>query len=87
MLPGILSAKQARHRAVLASRERVPGPEHPAALGSRFKLARCLLAQQKNKEARQEAEAAYAGWKKVLGEGHPITVTAKELLNFIPSEK
>ena len=78
---------EAEYRAVLAIRERLLGAEHPTVALSCYNLARCLESQAEGKEAEaRKAEAlslarrALAVRKKVLGDEHPDTRDAQELV-------
>ena len=62
------------------------GPEHPDTLGSRYYIAHALNGQGQRKEALKEAETVYAGRLKVLPEGNPETVEAKELVEELKAE-
>ena len=55
----------------MSLRQRVLGPEHPDTLTSRYNLALALAHQEKWREARVVAEVAEAGFRWVLGDGHP----------------
>jgi hypothetical protein len=62
------------HRAVLAIRERVLGPEHPDTLWSRNNLADALFSQGKHAAAEKEHRAVLAIRERVLGPEHPDTL-------------
>ncbi len=77
---GKYAKAEVEYRAVLAARERVLGPEHPDTSRSHYDLALCLRKQSKLEEAKREATAAYAGWRKSLGDGDSCTRDALGLL-------
>jgi tetratricopeptide (TPR) repeat protein len=71
---------EAEHRAVLAIRERVLGPEHPDTLKIRNNLANALYAQDKNAEAEAEHRAVLPVMQRVLGPEHPDTLNSRNNL-------
>ena len=72
--PGKIPETEAEHRALLASQERLLGPEHPDVLKTRHNLAERLALSGKLPEAEQEYRVLLAIRERVLGPEHPDTL-------------
>jgi len=77
---GNYAEAEVEHRAVLAIRQRVLGPEHPDVAQSCYNLAQCLKAQNKCPEALAFARQALEIWTKKLGADYSFTKDAKKLV-------
>jgi Tetratricopeptide repeat. len=71
---------EADMREVLKLRERVIGPDHPDALESCYDFASGLKTLNKIQEAKEFAQRAAEGARKVLGPDHPSTRKYEKLL-------
>jgi len=74
---GDYAGAEKEFRAVLAVRERILGPEHPATLISRNNLAVALGAQDKYAEAEREHRAVLAVEERMFGAKNPETATSR----------
>lgn len=83
---GKLAEAEQEHRAELAMRERVLGPEHQDVFSSGYNLAFTLWAAGKGGEALGFARRAEEGRKTVLGVEHPDYRAAKALREEIEEE-
>ncbi|KQX96542.1 serine/threonine protein kinase [Rhodanobacter sp. Root480] len=75
-----------QERGILASHERVLGPDHPHTLMAHGSLASLLSAAGQYREALAEAELTLAGQRRVLGEKHPIVFSTLTLIGDINSD-
>ena len=73
----------AEFAAVLKTRERVLGPDHPDTLASRNNLASVLAQQGRLAEAESAFQAVLASRRVVLGPEHPDTLASQALLTGI----
>ena len=65
----------------MSAQRRTLGDEHPSTLASTHNLAGLLRAQGKRVEALELCRQALAGYRRVLGEGHPNTQKALRVYN------
>jgi hypothetical protein len=65
----------------------VLGPEHFETLSTCFGLAGCLNAEGAKKEARELAQRAADGARKVLGPEHPDTKKYEQLLQELVAKE
>jgi ATP-binding cassette, subfamily B, bacterial len=70
----------ALHEQILATRQRVLGPDHPSTLGARNNLANALRAAGRTEEAVALHEQVLAVRQRVLGPEHPDTVQSRNNL-------
>jgi ABC-type proline/glycine betaine transport system ATPase subunit len=68
------------HQQILATRQRVLGPDDPSTLGARNNLANALRAAGRTEEAVTLHEQVLAVRQRVLGPEHPDTVQSKNNL-------
>jgi serine/threonine-protein kinase len=76
----------AQERRILASHERMLGPDHPHTLMAHGSLASLLSAAGQYRKALAEAELTLAGQRRVLGEKHPIVFSTLTLIGDINSD-
>ena len=82
MAQGKNAEAAAEHRAVLAVRERVPGPEHPDTLLSHYNPSLCLVSLGDARDQRDEKDSARAHCREALD--HARTVQAAGARIFDP---
>jgi serine/threonine-protein kinase len=76
----------ALERRILASHERMLGPDHPNTLMAHGSLASLMNAAGRYKKALAEAELTLAGQRRVLGDDHPIIFGTLTLIGDINSD-
>jgi serine/threonine-protein kinase len=76
----------ALERRILASHERMLGPDHPNTLMAHGSLASLMNAAGQYREALAEAELTLAGQRRVLGDDHPIVFGTLTLIGDINSD-
>jgi hypothetical protein len=83
---GRLDEAEAEHRAVLAIRVSVLGPEHPRTLTSRSLLAHVLHDLGRLEEAETEFCNVLDARIRLLGSRHPDTKSSRDDLDVVRSE-
>lgn len=76
----------ALERRILASHERMLGPNHPHTLMAHGSLASLLNAAGQHRKALAEAELTLAGQRRALGDDHPIVFSTLTLIGDINSD-
>jgi serine/threonine-protein kinase len=76
----------ALERRILASHERMLGPNHPHTLMAHGSLASLLNAAGQHRKALTEAELTLAGQRRALGDDHPIIFGTLTLIGDINSD-
>ncbi|KNB52304.1 tetratricopeptide repeat-containing serine/threonine-protein kinase [Streptomyces caatingaensis] len=71
------------HRAVVAERERLLGPDHPDTLASRYEVAFSLSRLGRPEEALREFVRTAAARSRVLGADHPDTLAARQETAYV----
>ncbi|MBH1933846.1 tetratricopeptide repeat protein [Streptomyces sp. AV19] len=71
------------HRAVVAERERLLGPDHPDTLASRYEVAFSLSRLGHPEEALREFVRTAAARSRVLGADHPDTLAARQETAYV----
>ncbi|WP_171166663.1 serine/threonine-protein kinase [Streptomyces sp. I05A-00742] len=71
------------HRAVVADRERLLGPDHPDTLASRYEVAFSLSRLGRPEEALREFARTAAARSRVLGPDHPDTLAARQETAYV----
>lgn len=71
------------HRAVVAERERLLGPDHPDTLASRYEVAFSLSRLGHPEEALREFVRTAAARSRVLGPDHPDTLAARQETAYV----
>lgn len=83
---GYYTKAVALERRILASHERMLGPDHPNTLMAHGSLASLMNAAGQYSKALAEAELTLAGQRRVLGDDHPIVFGTLTLIGDINSD-
>jgi len=78
---------EAEYRTLLGLQMRVLGPAHSNVSGTCYTLAHVIADQGRKPEALVFARRAWEGWRNSLGEAHPQTKAAKQLVERLEQSR
>lgn len=84
---GRYAEAEAEHRAALALREQIFGPENPDVAISRTNLGVILWAQARHEEALEQLRTAHRLWEAVSGPQHPYVAATRNNLGLVLHEQ